>query len=118
MMRDADGDGDVGGGQGIDGGIAGEDRHGRVWGGAQIEADDVDAEFTADLIEECALSASDVEDLFDVAAVFRQAADDGGVVSEKALGAGEVAVGIANDFFREGRIFEEFGGVRAIHLLL
>ena len=61
-MRQTVGQGNVGRREGVDDGIADEDWHGGRGGRrTQIDADDVHAEPPAYVIEQCALTAADVE---------------------------------------------------------
>ena len=97
MVGDADGERDVGGGQGIADRVGANDGDECAGGRAEVRADDIDAESVADVGEDAAVGASDIEDAAHRERIAADRADQRSGISEEAVKAREVAVGAGND---------------------
>ena len=104
MMRQADGDRDVGLRQRVHRGVAGQNRNRRSgWRRPQIEADHLRAEFLANFFKQSPLPAADIEHF---SRILTQPAENGGGISQQALRPRQIAICLGDNVFREEWVFE------------
>jgi hypothetical protein len=115
MVGDADGERDIGGGQGIADRVGANDGDECAGGWSEVRADDIDPESVADVGEDAAVGASDIEDAAHRERVAADRADQRSGIAEKAVKAREVAVGAGNDGLGKGVTVEDLRFVGTDH---